>query len=262
MAFSYIQHGWAQQVDPRTKLLLVLLVLLALFASSVAGVAVLFCWALLAWLVGGGLGRSSPIMRSVVVLVIMTIIANSWWGPPPYLQLTDWLRLSRNGLWRGALLAARLIVMTITAQALTQSTSPLALSQALHWFLWPLRRIHATVPDLPMLLAIGSRFIPELQADARRLSAMRRIRLANLAHQGTVTATLRQRWSMLAQTGRELLVPLLRLSFHRAGTLGDALALRGYSPDRPPTLPGYRLKRADVLAWVITLGTTYLAVTL
>jgi energy-coupling factor transport system permease protein len=262
MAFSYNQQGWAQQIDPRSKLMLVLLVLLALFTASAAGVLVLFCWALLAWLVGGGVGHTPPIMRGVLVLVLMTIMVNAWWGPPPYIQVISWLHLSHSGLLRGALLAARLIVMTITAQALTQSTSPLALSQGLHWFLWPLRRMRIAVPDLPMLLAIGSRFIPELQADARRLSAMRRIRLASRVQQPNSASTLQQRWHMLAQTGRELLIPLLRLSLHRAGTLGDALALRGYSPDHPPTLPAFRLRRPDIVAWVITLGAAYMAVML
>lgn len=262
MAGVYIQRGFAQQIDARTKLLLVTTVLLALFYSAATGAIVLFGWAASAWLAGGG-SRCNPLfMRSVMVLVLMTILANAWWGPPPYVELGSWLRLSRSGLERGALMAVRLIVMTITAQALTQSTSPLALAQALHWFLWPLRRLRIHVPDLPMLLAIGSRFIPELQADARRLSAMRRIRLAAQGERSGTAVLSKQRLRQLSQTGRELLIPLLRLSLHRAGTLGDALALRGYSPDHPPTLPRYRLQRPDVIAVTLTLGLIYLAVLL
>ena len=154
-------------------------------------------------------------MRSVAVLVIMTIIANL---VGTSIFAADRLVAVEPQRSLAALTCGTLNRDTITAQALR---SPLLLwhFQALHWFCGHCGGYtHRT--DLPMLLAIGSRFIPELQA-MPPFERHARIRLANLAHQEPLPPRC-AKVVHACSTGRELLVPLLRLSFHRAGTLGDA----------------------------------------
>lgn len=240
--------SYVHTLDPRTKLLQFGAVLIALFSTPPFGTGLLMIWAIAAWLAAGLWRQTAPIPRSVLVLAAITVITHAWWGPGPYLQIAG-LQFSSPGLARGALLAARLVVMATAARVLTLTTTPLELSRAIQWLLYPLRKMSVAVPDLPMLLAVSTRFLPEIQADARRLVALRRLR-----HQGgsDLPGVARLRFSGLQQAGSEVLVPLLRLSLRRAGKLGDALALRGYAPGRQPLLPRYTPGSRELAAWIVT----------
>lgn len=239
-------------LDPRTKLLLLLLSLTVLFTSRPAGTAWLALWLLLTWsATGHSLRLRELIPRSALLLAFFSLMTHALWTPGPYVFQWSLIRLSGHGMARGGILAARLLIMAMAAKLLTFSTSPLALSDALRWLLKPLERLGLRLPDLPMLLSIGARFVPELQVGAKRLATLRRLRERGRGQRSFVRE--------LTISGKELLIPLVRMSLHQAATLGDALALRGYAPHRRVGLSRYTMHRPDLIAWAVTIGLCLLA---
>lgn len=244
----------AARIDPRTALLLFILVISVLYSTRPTGTAWMWVWLLCARVATHKrpLRISDFLPPSVGLLAFFSLLTHAVWSPGPYLVEWGVLRLSASGLSRGALLAVRLLLTAAAAKLLAEVTSPLRLANALRWLLQPLEHLGLSLPDLPMLIAIGARFVPELHLDARRLVTLWRLR-----HSGD---QVQPRKRALASVGPELLVPLFRLSWRRATTLGEALALRHYSPENQPALPPYRLEGADWWAWAGTLGFCLLAV--
>jgi energy-coupling factor transporter transmembrane protein EcfT len=235
-------------MDPRTGLLLFIIASSIIYATRPAGTVWMWVWLICARLVTRqrSLQLSDFLPRSVALLAFFSLITHALCSPAPYLVEWGVIRVSASGIARGALLAVRLLLTAAAAKLLAETTSPLGLASALRWLLHPLEYIGLSLPDLPMLMAIGARFVPELHLDARRLVTLWRLR-----HTGDQRAS---RKLTLTSIGHELLVPLFRLSWRRATTLGEALALRHYTPRGQPTLPPYRLSAADRWAWGGTLG--------
>lgn len=240
-------------LDPRTRLLLFILVIMTLYATPPRGTLWIALWLVGAWVVTD---RQPPrwrdlVPRSVLLLAFFSLATHAVWSPAPYLIAWGVIRLSAAGITRGLLLACRLLITASAAKLLAESTSPLELADALRWLLSPIERVGLRLPDLPMLMAIGARFAPELGDDARRLIALRQLRRSE---QNSSNARTR-----LRGIGQEIIVPLFRLSFRRASILGDALALRHYHPHRRQSLPAYAPTFSDGLAWGVTLGFCLLA---
>ncbi len=185
------------------------------------------------------------IPAGVAFLALFTAVTHSLWSPAPYLVEWGIIRISRFGAGRGLLLAVRLVLIASAAKLLAEISTPLKLAGALHWLLRPMRRLGLYLPDLPMLMAIGARFVPQLQIEARRLVTLWQLRRSGL--------DAPPRKEALLSVGHEILLPLFRITWHRAIILGEALALRHYTPGRQGILHPYTLDSADRQAWAVTL---------
>ena len=213
------------RLDPRTKLLLTVLYIVALFlARSALTYAIL----LLALLVCVALSRIDlkvllRSMRAVIFIVVITGILNLFYTPgapgeAPLLSL--WVfRVYPAGVWAASLMVLRILLLISCTFLLTYTTSPILITDALEQLLGPLKKLHAPIHELAMMMSIALRFIPTLVEETDKIMSAQKARGASFD-----TGNLVQKAKALIP----LLVPLFISAFRRADELAVAMECRCY----------------------------------
>ncbi len=250
------------RLDPRTKLISILVLMSALFAAdglTPQGTEHLLAPLLVFCLFLGPTIRLSRLPSGVVLknlrpfiwLFLFTLVLWALWPPPfpytvlwrlPYLDLF----ITLEGLQRGAFFSLRLSLVIVTASLLTLTTAPMELTDGLEKLLNPLRRIGFPAHELAMMTTISMRFVPVLIEEAERLHK------AQLARGADFTGGPIRR----ARNLIPLLVPLFVSAFARADRLALAMESRCYRGGTERThFRTLRFSRRDLCAGLIVLAT-------
>jgi len=215
---SSILHG----LDPRTKLLAVMLWMTAALASHGVAPSATFCVFIIAAACLSRLPGSLFLknLRSFLWLLMMTVLLHAFMTPGNLLWHVPWLDLNitHEGLQAAAIFTLRLGAVVTTAALLTLTTSPLELTDGIERLLRPFRRIGVPAHELAMMVSIALRFIPVLAEEAERLQKAQMARGAEFS--GHPVARARKLVP--------LLVPLFLSAFARADRLAIAMEARGY----------------------------------
>jgi energy-coupling factor transport system permease protein len=210
------------RLDPRTKLLVILLWMTAALASHGVKPVATFCafilvTACLAKLPAALLLKN---LRSFLWLLLMTALLHAIMTPGRLLWFVPWLDLSitHEGLQSAAIFTLRLGAVVTAASLLTLTTSPLELTDGIERLLRPFRRLGVPAHELAMMVSIALRFIPVLAEEAERLQKAQMARGAEFG--GHPVARARKLVP--------LLVPLFISAFARADRLAIAMEARGY----------------------------------
>lgn len=115
----------------------------------------------------------------------------------------------------------RLINMIAITMVLTASTTPLELTYALEWYMYPLKKIGFPSSELAMILSIALRFIPTILEDVQRIMKAQASRGVDFEHGGLITKT---------KAIISLIIPLFASSIMRSEELADAMECRCYDP--------------------------------
>lgn len=209
------------RLDPRVKLGGSMLFVAGLFlAGGWAGLAVLAGELLvqmaLAQVPAGYLWRST---RPFLILLAFTWLVQALTVPGRVLVSWGPFALSAEGLDQGAFLAVRLALLVLSGAALLTSTQPVALTDAISWYLSPLALVRVPVWDLAIVLSLALRFIPTLMLEVDRLVRAQKGRGIDM----TVKRPLQLVRSLLP-----LVIPLFVLSFRQADVLANAMLSRCY----------------------------------
>ncbi|MDO4541625.1 MAG: energy-coupling factor transporter transmembrane component T [Bacillota bacterium] len=150
------------------------------------------------------------------------------------------LVITEEGIYSAVYMAIRLILLITSAYALTYTTTPMAITNALEAMGQPLCRFKIPVHDVSMMMSIALRFIPTIMDEAETIKKAQRSR--------GVDFSLRRPHIWLQNT-ISLVVPLFVSAFRRSDDLALAMEARGYdgSPDRT-MYRELRLKISDILA--------------
>ena len=220
------------RLDPRTKLLCVILYIVALFSAK----SVLTYGIMIAGL------------KPVYFVVAFTAIMNMFFtaGTP----VAD-VWLLRSITWEGIIAAIqmvlRIILLIMGTFLMTYTTSPIALTDAMENLLGPLKKLKLPVHELAMMMSIALRFIPTLIEETDKIMSAQKARGADFE-----TGNIFQRAKALVP----ILVPLFISAFRRADELATAMECRCYHGGEGRTaLRVLRYKAADyaVLAGFIVL---------
>ena len=210
------------RLDPRTKILGTMVYLVALLGANdplpflaVAAVTVFLCtishipWRLL-----------SNGLRPLRYIIIFTFVLHLFVTPGGTLlgQLGR-LAVYSGGVWRGAQLAFRLVLMILTTSLLTLTTSPIVLTDGLERLLAIFKPLGLPAHELAMMMTIALRFIPILIEEADKISKAQIARGADLE-----SGSLLQR----LQSMLPILVPLFISALRRADELAIAMEARCY----------------------------------
>jgi energy-coupling factor transport system permease protein len=136
------------------------------------------------------------------------------------------LRITQEGVVRGALVSWRLLTVIALSSLLTFTTTPLRITRGLETLLSPLARFRFPVQDFSLMMMMAIRFIPVLTSETDRVWKAQRSRGADLGR-----GNLRTR----ARTLMSVVLPVFTGLFRRADDLATALEARGYVPGRPRT---------------------------
>ena len=215
-------HSFVHKLDPRTKLLAVVLYIVALFlAKSFITYGIMFL--LLAVSIAISKVPLKSIVRGlkpVVFIVVFTAILNLFYTPGDHVLVKVWiLTITLEGVFNAFFMVVRILMLIAGTFLLTYTTSPILLTDALESLLGPLKKIKVPVHELAMIMSIALRFIPTLIEETDKIMSAQRARGADFE-----SGNLIQRAKALIP----LLVPLFISAFRRADELAVAMECRCY----------------------------------
>ncbi|MCR5576550.1 MAG: energy-coupling factor transporter transmembrane protein EcfT [Oscillospiraceae bacterium] len=237
------------RLDARTKLVLVIVYIVALFqAQSWLGFG-------LVTLVTAGCVAASRIppktmfkgVKPMLFIIVLTAMLNIFYtsGTP---VLPGWI-ITWEGISRACQMVLRIVLLISGTFLLTYTTSPIALTDGLEMLLNPLRRLHVPVHEMTMMMSMALRFIPTLIEETDKIMSAQKARGADFETGGLV-----QRAKALLP----ILVPLFVSAFRRADELAVAMESRCYHGGEGRTrMKQLRMGRADHIA--LFLGAAFLA---
>lgn len=213
--------SWLHRLDPRTKLIVVLLYSVLVFIpSNLYSIAVAALFLLLAIAVGripvGYLWRG---LRPILVFALIALVFNLFLTPGTTIWTWGPLTVTAEGLHIAILAMARLILVVQAATLLTLTTSPVALTDGLERLMRPLARLRFPAHEIALMMTIALRFVPTLINEADRLIKAQEARGADM-RRGGLMSRIR---AMIP-----ILVPLFVSSFRRADDLAVAMEARLY----------------------------------
>ncbi len=210
------------RLDPRTKLVILILYIVALFtAKSWISYGIVFTFLALAVALSRIPVKSIVRgMKPLVLIMVFTAVLNLFFTTDGNV-LVQFLgiKITDTGLERAFFMLIRIMMLITATFLLTYTTSPIALTDGLESLLNPLKRIHVPVHELSMMMCIALRFIPTLIEETDKIMSAQKARGADFE-----SGKLMDRAKALIP----VLVPLFISAFRRADELATAMECRCY----------------------------------
>ena len=210
------------RLDPRSKLILTIVYITALFMAKGFYAYALM---LLVLLTCQTLSRIKPKtvlrgLRPVFIIIIFTVILNVFFirGETVLFEYR-FIVITREGLLTAVFMAARLIMLIIGTFLLTYTTSPIALTDGLETMLSPLKKIKLPIHELSMMMSIALRMIPTLIEETDKIMSAQKARGADFETGGLIKR---------AKAVLPLIIPMFISQFRRADELAIAMESRCY----------------------------------
>mgnify|MGYP003281933049 FL=1 len=209
------------KLDPRTKLILTIVYIAALFiAKGPISYGLVFLF--LAAAVALSRVKVSALFRGLkplLIIIILTAVLNLFYTKGDVL-VSFWIfTITKQGIISAFFMVSRIMLLIAGTFLLTYTTSPIALTDGLELLLNPLKKIHVPVHELAMMMCIALRFIPTLIEETDKIMSAQKARGADFE-----SGNLIQRAKALIP----ILVPLFISSFSRADELATAMECRCY----------------------------------
>ena len=242
----------AHRLDPRTKILLVVLYIVALFtAKGVAGYALMgLVLAVCVRISKVGVRQLVRGLKPVLFIIIFTAVLNLFFtSSDEYLFQLGFIRVSEAGLRNAIFMVLRIMLLIMGTFLMTYTTSPISLTDGLERLLNWMKKLHVPVHELAMMMSIALRFIPTLIEETDKIMSAQKARGADFE-----SGNLIQK----AKAMLPILVPLFISAFRRADELATAMECRCYHGGEGRTkLHVLRYAARDYIALV--LGAVVLA---
>ncbi len=208
------------RIDPRVKIgLLFVAMTVAFTCQHVVPLLLtgLLCIAL-ARLASLGLRYFLSGLRPVALLLAITVVFNLFMSHDgkPLLKAGP-LLITTTGVHFALLMGLRLTMLFLMTSLFTLTTSPIRLTDALEYLMWPLAAVGVSTGELSMMVSIAIRFIPTLVETTEKIMKAQLSRGARFDEGSTVART---------RATIAVLVPLFVCAFTAADTLAEAMESR------------------------------------
>ena len=207
----------AHRLDPRTKLILVVVYIVALFQTS-GWISYISVTAATAGCMAASKIKPGSIfkgLKPMLFIIALTALLNIFYteGTP---VLPGWI-VTWEGIARAFQMVLRIVLLITGTFLLTYTTSPIALTDGMELLFAPLKKIKVPVHEMMMSMAL--RFIPTLIEETDKIMSAQKARGADFE-----TGSLMSRAKALLP----VLVPLFVSAFRRADELAIAMESRCY----------------------------------
>ena len=212
----------AHRLDPRTKILLVVLYIVALFcADSLLAYGILaVVLAVCVRVSRVGLKALVRGLKPVVFILVFTGVLNLFFTPgEPILVEWGFLRITEEGAWNALFMILRIMLLIMGTFLMTYTTSPISLTDGLERLLNWMKKLHVPVHELAMIMSIALRFIPTLIEETDKIMSAQKARGADFE-----SGSIIQKAKALIP----ILVPLFVSAIRRAEELATAMECRCY----------------------------------
>ena len=242
----------AHRLDPRTKILLVVLYITALFTAGSFLAYGLMAVVLAVCVRVSKVGLKSLVkgLKPVLFIIVFTGILNLFFTPGEnVLWALGSLQITAGGLRNAAFMVLRIMLLIMGTFLMTYTTSPISLTDGLERLMNGLKRFRVPVHELAMMMSIALRFIPTLIEETDKIMSAQKARGADFE-----SGNLMEKARALVP----ILVPLFISAFRRADELATAMECRCYHGGEGRTkLHVLRYERRDYVA--LSLGVLILA---
>ena len=223
-------NSFVHKLDPRTKLILLILIIVFIFVSqNWISLSVLIAFVLFSMILSKiPLRMYLKNLKAILPIIIFTMLINLFYSgngeiePAWTLSLFWGLKITSLALNRALYMIVRILLLIIASAELTYTTTPNSLTDGIEKLLSPLRFIglKKVVHTLAMMMTIALRFIPTLIEETFKIMNAQKARGADLEN-----GKLLQRIKALIP----ILIPLLISSVRRAYELAEAMECRCYN---------------------------------
>ena len=246
------------KLDPRTKIILAILFIVAVFlVNNPAGFLLLALF--VTFLIAISRISFTVVLKGIkpiIFVLIFTSLINLFMtvgeGDPLF---KFWIiKIYKEGIIRAVFMSVRVILLIVgTSMFLTYTTSPIALTDGIESLLKPLKYIGVPVHLFAMMMTIALRFIPTLVEETEKIMNAQKSRGADFTSGGLIKR---------AKALVPILIPLFVSSFKRAEELATAMECRCYRGDVNRT-KYIELKYKSVdLIWFMLIAVFFAAVLL
>ena len=210
-------------LDPRTKLIMLVIYIVALFtASSWISYGLLFAFlAVVIKISTIPLKSIVKGMKPLVMILVFTGVLNLFFTVGEGAPLVDFwiITIYTEGVVRALFMVVRILMLITCTFLLTYTTSPIALTDGLEALMKPLKKLKVPVHELSMMMCIALRFIPTLIEETDKIMSAQKARGADFE-----SGSIMDRAKALIP----ILVPLFISAFRRADELATAMECRCY----------------------------------
>ncbi|MCI8497438.1 MAG: energy-coupling factor transporter transmembrane protein EcfT [Clostridiales bacterium] len=236
------------RLDPRVKLILLIVYIVMLFIGSnfyslgLATVLLIFLMVLSRVPVKMYLKSLKPILP----IVIFTSILNLIYVKGNVLLDLHLFQITDRGVFTALFMTIRIALLILGSAMLTYTTSPTDLTDGLERLLSPLKVFKVRVSELAMMMTIALRFVPTLIEETEKIMSAQKARGADMESGGLI-----HRVKALVP----ILVPLFISSFRRAYDLAIAMECRCYQGGEGRTrMKVLHIGTADVVSMILMFG--------
>ncbi len=211
------------RLDPRTKLIMLVVYIVALFmAVSWVSYALMAAF-LIVMIKISAIPPKSIVrgMKPLVMILVFTGVLNLFFTGGEGEPLVDFwiITVYPEGLERAIFMVVRILMLISCTFLLTYTTSPISLTDGLEALMAPLKVLKVPVHELSMMMCIALRFIPTLIEETDKIMSAQKARGADFE-----SGSLMDKAKALVP----ILVPLFISAFRRADELATAMECRCY----------------------------------
>ena len=230
------------KLDPRTKLLLTVVYIIAVFVSN-NFISLFFCL-----FVGVGVIALSKIpvktvikgLKPILLIITITSVLQIAYVKTGVTLVDFWkIQITSGGVLTAIFMALRISLLIVMSTMLTYTTSPTSLTNGLDRIFAPFKKIGLDFHTVTMIMTIALRFIPTLIEEVDKIMSAQKSRGANF-EQGSLMKR--------AKALIPLFIPLLFNSIRRAYELANAMTCRCYNGGKgKTTMNALKFSRHDYL---------------
>ena len=215
-------NSFIHKLDPRTKLIALVVYIVALFlAVNWVSYALMAAFLVLCIKISTIPAKSFIRgMKPLLMILIFTGVLNLFFTTDGKVLVDFWvITITTAGLQRAIFMVVRILLLICGTFLLTYTTSPISLTDGLEALMNPLKKVKVPVHELSMMMCIALRFIPTLIEETDKIMSAQKARGADFE-----SGTLMEKAKALVP----ILVPLFISAFRRADELATAMECRCY----------------------------------
>jgi len=233
------------RLDPRGKLILLVMYIVALFlAKNFIGYILLAAVTVSLMLLS-----RIPFklylrgLKPLLLIICFTAVLNLFYGGGNVLVSFWIVKITDQGIYNAVTMVVRILMLVIITSMLTYTTSPIVLTGGLERLLSPLKAIKIPVHEFSMMMTIALRFIPILLEETEKIMNAQKARGADFETGGIVKR---------AKALIPILIPLFVSAFRRAEELATAMECRCYTGEGNGRthLVQYKMHAVDYVSFI------------
>ncbi len=236
------------KLDPRTKILGLILLIVAIFlAGNAPGYLLVTAFTILILCLSGvPFKMYFKGLKPIWFVILFTAALNIFLTPGTKIQIMQYTTpMTWEGLILASKMALRLVLLIMASSTLTYTTSPIVLTDGIEKLLKPLSKLGVPTYELAMMMSIAIRFIPTLIEETEKIMKAQKARGADFD-----SGSIFKRVKAMAP----MLVPLFISAFRRADELAIAMESRCYQGGATRTrLNEIRFSKSDFVASLVLL---------